>query len=226
MTTVELMVDDREEDVDDFEDIVDSPYGSTHAKMFVGDGEEDGIDEDFTIEQTGGCEADNVFDRTVGLLQEIVAGEEFQTVLKSFMEEHVDSFDAGEENKLCYTRIFEQYTLRIEEYMERCLAEQIPGFKVEVWLEELSRRQDEIDPELMEILISYSDFETFKAQMLSFKNRAAFGDLNVTGKASKIHTDEEDEGEERPELGDLLQIAPASPPSRSTKRICGSNRSR
>ena len=72
----------------------------------------------------------------------------------------------GWSGKTAYNRA--QILYRVAEIVERRLVEQIPGFKMEPWLEEVARRQDEIDPDLLEMLLSYSDFQTFRGQMLAF----------------------------------------------------------
>lgn len=212
------------EDVDDFGDIVDCPYGSAHARMFVGDGDESDVDAEFTIEGTGASEADKRFDCVVGLLQDLVLSEDFQRTLATFMEKHARHFEDTEENKLVYTEIFEQYTRMIEGYAEQRLAAEIPGFKMDAWLEELAERQGEVDGDLLDTLVAFADFAAFKAQMLAHRAGGRLLDLSVRGSASKIHRDEDDDGEERPELGDLLRVTPASPPQKAKKRICGAGR--
>ena len=79
-------------------------------------------------------------------------------------------FENTEENKLIYMDIFKKYTDSIEKYIEKRLAEEIPGFKMEVFGQQLKKRKDEIDEQIMDLLLSFSDFAAFKEMMLM--NRA------------------------------------------------------
>ncbi|CAK9067705.1 unnamed protein product [Durusdinium trenchii] len=193
---------------DDFVDIVDSPDDGAelHAEMISGTGEDD----DFTI--TGGPDdvEDFAFDRQVEALQEAVLDDSFQEVLNAFCREHCHHFEDTEENKLIYTDLFNQYSALIEGHLEKQMTSAIPGFSMGVFLEELAQRgEDEIDCAVLDLLISLSDFLSFKQQMLMVKE----GDpgLSLSGTATMIHLDEDEEGEARPDLDGLLTVTPASP---------------
>lgn len=199
-------------DVDDFEDIVDIRDGCAPG---VSSGEEDG-DQDFTIEEQGSS-ADNIFDAKVGGLEEIVMDNKFQEMLKEFSLKHCDVFEDTEENKFEYTSIFKSYSETIEKYLEVSMVEKFPGFSMEQFIEELASREDEVDGEVFEMLVSLADFETFKQQMLAYKNQNKV-DLVLQGSSVPIHEDEQEDGEVRPDLEDLMKITPASPAG-SKKRI-------
>ncbi|CAE7311906.1 ARL2BP, partial [Symbiodinium sp. CCMP2456] len=191
---------------EDFQDIVDSPYGAVHAEMISGDGE----DEEFTITGDTSNAEDAAFDSQVGALQEAVLDDSFQDVLNAYCREHCHHFEDTEENKLIYTELFNQYAELIEGHLERQMASAIPGFSMAAFLEELSRRgEDEIDAAVLDLLISLTDFMSFKQQMLMVK--AGDAGLSLSGTASQIHVDEDEEGEARPDLDGLLTVSPASP---------------
>ncbi|CAE7250919.1 arl2bp [Symbiodinium microadriaticum] len=199
----------------DFQDIVDSPYGAVHAEMISGDGE----DEEFTITGDTSNAEDAAFDSQVGALQEAVLDDSFQDMLNAYCREHCHHFEDTEENKLIYTELFNQYAELIEGHLERQMASAIPGFSMASFLEELSRRgEDEIDAAVLDLLISLTDFMSFKQQMLMVK--AGDAGLSLSGTASQIHVDEDEEGEARPDLDGLLTVSPASPSQRAPGIQC------
>mmetsp|Transcript_81521 Transcript_81521/g.242984 ORF Transcript_81521/g.242984 Transcript_81521/m.242984 type:complete len:221 (+) Transcript_81521:68-730(+) len=196
----------EEEGADDFEDIVDSPHGVHLHAAQVGCADDTGscVDEDFVIEQRG-SEEETAFDSTVCALQDLVMSDEFQDLLQGFSKEHCGQFEDTDENKLVYTEIFKKYSDLIEGYLEKKLKEAVPGFEMAKFLEELTKRgEDELDNSMFDLLASLGDFDTFKQQMLSAK--APEKSLTIAGVASTIHPDEDEEGEARPDLDDLLVV--------------------
>mmetsp|Transcript_23019 Transcript_23019/g.17462 ORF Transcript_23019/g.17462 Transcript_23019/m.17462 type:complete len:96 (+) Transcript_23019:227-514(+) len=75
-------------------------------------------------------------------------------------------FEATEENKLIYMDIFKQYTDTLESYLNQRLEEEIPNFSMERFLAQVTLRKDEIDEQIMDLLLSFSDFQAFKEVML------------------------------------------------------------
>ena len=75
-------------------------------------------------------------------------------------------FEATEENKLIYTDIFKKYQEQIETYITQRLTESISGFNMEKFLEQVEARKDEIDEQIMDLLLSFVDFDSFKELML------------------------------------------------------------
>merc|ERR1712136_646369 len=109
----------------------------------------DGDEEDFTGTQVCTAE-DTSFDQMISVLQDIVISDEFQGLLSGFLAEHCHHFEDKEENKLIYTTLFQTYSQMIETF-----------------LEELEKRgEEEIDVDVLELLVSLADFESFKQQML------------------------------------------------------------
>lgn len=85
---------------------------------------------------------------------------------KQFCEKNCLHFEPTEENKLIYMTIFKDYTNQIETHISKRLEEFIPGFSMETFIEQLETRKDEIDEPLMDLLLSFSEFESFKEMML------------------------------------------------------------
>ena len=129
------------------------------------DGEEEG--EDFAISNYGaGNEEDDYFDNVVGCLQEIILDPEFDGMQKRFSTENCMQFEATEENKLVYTTIFNAYQNTIEAHINAKLEEAIPDFSMERFIALLDTRKDQIEEQIYDLLLSFSDFESFKEMML------------------------------------------------------------
>jgi hypothetical protein len=184
----------------DFEDIVDDPQGDVEK---MADSEEDICIDD------GGSDADARFDAAVGALGEIVFADDFQQMIATFCKENSSIFEDTEENKLEYMPIFKKYSAMIESHLQKRLSEAVPGFDMDAFTNDLLAREDEVDGEIFELLCSIGDFTNFKAQMLSFKNDRA--EFSVTGKPMRLHTDEQSDGEERPDLEILTSPIKSTP---------------
>ena len=113
-----------------------------------------------------GNEDDDYFDQVVGCLQEIILDPEFDTMVKTFSNQNCMQFEATEENKLVYTTIFNQYTTTIEAHINNQLSEMIDGFNMERFISLLDTRKDQIEEQIYDLLLSFSDFESFKEMML------------------------------------------------------------
>lgn len=202
---------------DGFEDIVDD---------FEFPEEED---EPFIITNNG-TEADEIFDRWVEALEKVALGVEdgLPAVLRDFMRQNCHVFaDEAEENSLASMDAFQQYTSQIESYLDQEMKKEVPDFSMDCFLEQLDGREDDISPDALELLTSLADFDTFKELMICEKNamesplsRGAMADLCVFGRETHIFSEEQEDGELRPDLN--LQIRCHNSPERSRKRICGS----
>ena len=91
---------------------------------------------------------------------------EFERTQKSFFNKHCLQFEATDENKLVYTQIFHEYSKLIEHTILTALTESLPGFDMETFLKQVTSRNEEIDEPLMDLLLSFAEFETFKEMML------------------------------------------------------------
>ncbi|XP_065913592.1 ADP-ribosylation factor-like protein 2-binding protein [Dysidea avara] len=85
------------------------------------------------------------------------------------MDEHYHHFEDEEENKFIYTNIFNLYTKLIEKHIEDELKTRMPEFAMESFMKSLESRKDEIDLEIFDILVSFTDFLTFKEMFVSYK---------------------------------------------------------
>ena len=99
-------------------------------------------------------------------MQDVLLDPQFEKMQKDFFNSNCLQFEATEENKLVYTTIFKQYTDLIETYIVDRLNQAIEDFDMETFLKQVTERKDEIDEPLMELLLSFSEFETFKEMML------------------------------------------------------------
>eukprot|EP00035_Acanthoeca_spectabilis_P037389 m.44969 g.44969 ORF g.44969 m.44969 type:complete len:147 (+) comp8589_c0_seq1:165-605(+) len=126
---------------------------------------------------------DQAFDTIVEHLQDIVMDLEFQQVRDEFIEKHQDTFEDADENKLEYTPIFKDWVSLIENQLETALKARIPGFSMVDFMKMLESRHEEIDVELLDMLLSLGDFQSFKETMLMSKGGGAeLGDAFVVNK--------------------------------------------
>ena len=88
---------------------------------------------------------------------------------KNFCLQHCQIFDDNDENKIEYTEIFNRYTTLIESTIDTKLLQKLPNFNMRRFEEMLLSRQDEMDTEIFDLLLSLSDFDEFKEVMLSYK---------------------------------------------------------
>lgn len=144
--------------------------------------DDDAMDlEESLAESHGENPEDDLFDMVVGRLQDTVLDPEFEHLQESFFAEHSHHFTEEEENKLIYMRIFRGYVDTIERYIAARLAD--------VNMVEFSRllatRHHEIDEVLLDMLLSFSDFQVFKELMLAYKRGT---ELRLRGE----HTEEVD----------------------------------
>ena len=114
---------------------------------------------------------DYKFDCFVEKLQEIVIEDEFENLQNDFCEKYYKIFEDKNENKLEYTEIFNKYTKLIENYLEKNLIKRVPQFNVNDFYKMLESKKFKIDEQLLDILISFADFQNFKQLMLDYKHK-------------------------------------------------------
>ena len=62
----------------------------------------------------------------------------------------------------------------VETYIERRLKEAFPGFEMDAFMQQLQQHEQEMDgSDVLEVLLSFGDFPTFKDIMLSYKTEMA-----------------------------------------------------
>mmetsp|Transcript_16514 Transcript_16514/g.35717 ORF Transcript_16514/g.35717 Transcript_16514/m.35717 type:complete len:228 (+) Transcript_16514:298-981(+) len=188
------MLDDDEEDI------------------FVGDGDFQGEEEDVEFIDDGSAQdaETNRFDQIVGALEDILMDPEFEDTREAFCKSNCKEFEDNDENKLSYTVIFSKYTEMVEAVIESKLKARIPGFDMGDFMSMLGARKDELMSDVFDLLVSLADFETFKEVMLSYKRELEEGASSFQIKCTgmKIHSEEQEDGEERPDLDMGLQISP------------------
>lgn len=112
---------------------------------------------------------DQRFDSIIGSIEDIVISEEFQSLQDSFMLKYYKEFDDTEENKFIYTDIFHEYTSTIEKHLNNELARRVSGFSMEKFISSLQEHKDEITGDIFDMLLSFSDFVSFKEMFLDYK---------------------------------------------------------
>ncbi|CAH3141866.1 unnamed protein product [Porites lobata] len=125
------------------------------------------LEEDLAVGRSS--RADAKFDTTVGHIEDIVMEERFQTMQRDFKEKYYHHFTDEEENKLIYMDIFKEYVSQIEHYIQDELKKRIPGFSMEEFSKSLERRHDQIGGDILEMLLSFTDFLAFKQMFLDYK---------------------------------------------------------
>lgn len=154
-------------------------------------------DEDFEVLEENESPNESWFDNTVGTIQDIVLSDEFDNLQHNFIQRYCQKFTKSEENQHSYMEIFSLYLTTIEGYIESHLT----NIDLHSFAHNLLDRKDQIDTPLLDMLLSFSDFSRFKDMMLSCKESL---ELSIQGKASVIHNDEMEDGEERADLDGLL----------------------
>lgn len=109
------------------------------------------------------------FDTIIGHIEDIIIGDRFQQTQDSFMEKNYREFEDTEENKLVYTDIFREYTSKIEQCLGDELKKRIPEFSMETFMSTLQRHKNEIVGDIFEMLLSFTDFISFKEMILDYK---------------------------------------------------------
>jgi len=99
-----------------------------------------------------------------------------------------------------------QWVDMLEDLLSKKLTE--AGLDVETIMQTLIDRKDELDAEVFDLLVSLSDFEAFKALMLDYKNAPKWeeGGSAINVCSMHLHQEEQEDGEERPDLDMSLNI--------------------
>lgn len=126
-------------------------------------------DEEEDLALSSSSITDTKFDITIGHIEEIVMEDEFQTMQHDFLEKYYTEFDDTEENKFIYTDIHREYVSLVEHYLDEELSNRLPDFCMSDFTKQLMERKDELDGEIFEMLLTFSDFMAFKEMFLDFK---------------------------------------------------------
>ena len=112
---------------------------------------------------------DYKFDRFAEALQDIVIEDSFEKIQNDFCEKYYKVFEEKDENKLEYTKIFNEYTKTTEEFLEKELAKRVKEYKVDEFYKLLETKKFKIDEQLLDTLLDLSEFNNFKEMMLNYK---------------------------------------------------------
>ncbi|GFR51997.1 hypothetical protein Agub_g14532 [Astrephomene gubernaculifera] len=185
-----------------------------------GDAMIDGDEEEIDIVDDGSKLSDETrrFDSIVGALEDVLMDPDFEELREGFCRENCQHFEDSDENKLIYTDIFSKYTELVERTIESKLADAVPGFSMQEFMSLLESHKDNLMSDVFDLLLSLADFETFKEVMLSYKRDLSEGptfQINCT--PLRVYTEEQEDGDARPDLDLSLQISPIGAGS-SSKR--------
>ncbi len=158
------------------------------------------------------------FDAVLSELEVLMMEEELNEKIDAFYRDNCGVFEPGDENKLEYTTIFNEYTTMVETFIEERLGASVASFDMAAFCETLAQRAKS-NPEFLEhpaleALLAYSDFDAFKEMMLSAKEgfsiEADSGMMLVAGEhlglsgeggfGGGMMMDDDGEGEEAPGL--------------------------
>ncbi len=118
-----------------------------------------------------------------------------------FLDKYFNEFEDKNENKLIYTDIFKKYTQITESYIEENLIKRVPQYKIDDFYKLLETRKKHIDDQLLDTLLSFTDFQTFKEMMLDYKARKnhkkdLFNGINIEKVTKEKHGESMDNFEE------------------------------
>ena len=148
------------------------------------------IEDDFE-ESSVNKDSDNYkFDKFAEALQDIVIEDEFEKMQNDFCEKYYKIFEEKDENKLEYTKIFNEYTKTTEEFLEKELKKRVKEYNIDDFYKLLESKKFKIDEQLLDTLLDLSEFNNFKEMMLNYKR------------------EKENDKQQKIQFGVFVQIAP------------------
>ena len=137
------------------------------------------VDETFASHQSTDPETEE-FDRTIGLIEDLMMDEEFRSIQQEFLNKYASEFDPDlDENKLSYTDIHREYLNIIEEFLLNKIKRSQPDFKLENFMKQFESRQEELESEIFEFLLTFTDFLAFKEWMLDHRRSKSLPLLDI-----------------------------------------------
>ncbi|XP_058792846.1 ADP-ribosylation factor-like protein 2-binding protein isoform X2 [Phymastichus coffea] len=112
---------------------------------------------------------DSLFDKIIGHIEDLIMEKRFQSVQQYYLDKYWRVFEPVEENKLLYMEIFNEYNKAIESYIDTNLTSLIPNFSMNDFISELLKRRSELEGEVFEILLTFTDFLAFKELILDYR---------------------------------------------------------
>ncbi|XP_076449433.1 ADP-ribosylation factor-like protein 2-binding protein isoform X2 [Babylonia areolata] len=95
--------------------------------------------------------------------------EDFQRLQNSFLEKYYMDFEDTEENKFIYTDIHKEYIDLVEKFLVDEISKRVPEFSMDEFTQALIARKDELDGEIFDLLLTFSDFLAFKELILDYR---------------------------------------------------------
>lgn len=120
------------------------------------------------------------FDRTIGLIEDLIMDDEFRSIQQSFLGKYAHEFDPElDENKLIYTDIHREYLTIIEDFVIKKIKRSQPEFDLNRFMKQMESRQDELEGEIFEFLLTFTDFLAFKEWMMDHRRASSMPILDV-----------------------------------------------
>jgi ADP-ribosylation factor 2-binding protein len=137
------------------------------------------IDETFASHKSNDPETEQ-FDQTIGLIEDLIMDNEFRSIQQTFLTKYAHEFDPElDENKLIYTDIHREYLTIIENFVLNKIQRSQPNFNLELFMKQLESRQDELEGEIFEFLLTFTDFPAFKEWMLDHRRSSTLPLLDM-----------------------------------------------
>lgn len=151
-------------EVADFTDLVDGPELVDETEL----AEE-------TLASQGHSGDADPFDAALRELEVVLMDEAFNRFVDDFSLKHCHEFEQGDENKLVYTTLHNEFSAMVESHIEERLGASLASFDMASFCSILSERakQETGLPLPLEMLYSMTDFDAFKELMLSAKTGIA-----------------------------------------------------
>eukprot|EP01059_Diplonema_ambulator_P031969 TRINITY_DN6054_c0_g1_i2.p2 TRINITY_DN6054_c0_g1~~TRINITY_DN6054_c0_g1_i2.p2 ORF type:complete len:347 (+),score=108.17 TRINITY_DN6054_c0_g1_i2:43-1041(+) len=113
---------------------------------------------------------DHKFDIAQSVLEEMVESDQrLWEIQAAFKDKYCGVFEDVEENKLQYTDIHNEWVALMESYIERKLHHAIKNFSMDDFMNILQERANEVSGTMWTLLLTFTDFQTFKKEMLDHK---------------------------------------------------------
>jgi len=137
------------------------------AELNLNHSEDD--DETFASHKSTDPETEQ-FDRTIGLIEDMIMDDEFRSIQQNFLNKYAHEFDPNtDENKLIYTDIHREYLTIVDDFVLNKIKRTQPEFNLEKFMHQLESRQNELEGEIFEFLLTFTDFLAFKEWMLDHR---------------------------------------------------------
>jgi hypothetical protein len=127
---------------------------------------------DEILVSNGGSAEDTEFDQAVGVLEQVLIGDEFMLAQEEYLSRFSEHFDEKEDNKPICMEIFLDYTKLVEGLITKALKRNFGNDFNFTRLDSLLSapgRREEISDDVIEMLSAVGDFTEFKTQMLELK---------------------------------------------------------